>query len=140
VWRTAARQEIAAAAGVAPVVRGTSLELVGRARCARVAGAEILALVSGGGLRLAWDPDRVAVETTPGSTTDVALAPVSSWIAGAGVAVERGLAAGWSAGLAIERRVYALETARQSGGRVEIGSETFGDWSARLSLARVWWR
>jgi len=68
----------------------------------------------------------------------VALEPVSTWNAGAGIAARRVIAGPWSAGLELEGRVFPVEAAHRNADTIVTGRETFGDWSARLELARVW--
>jgi hypothetical protein len=66
----------------------------------------------------------------------VALAPVDTWISGAGLGARRGIGGRWSLGVEVERRFFGLETVHRSGGTVVERRESFGDWSARLELAR----
>jgi len=118
-------------------VNATGLEWVGQARFATVAGFELMAAASGGRLHLGYDPDRV--EFTPGGSgtpVTVELSPVDNWIGGAGFGARRPLAGRWTAALSIERRIFSMETAHRDGGAIVVERERFGDWNARVELAR----
>lgn len=137
VWRAASEQQVGGAATPRAAVGVTSLELIGRARLASVFGADLAVTGSAGWARLAWDPDRVTF-ATGGAPVVAELDPVNTWIAGGGVALRRPIAGPWCAGLEIEGRVFPVETAHRSADTIVTGRETFGDWSARLELARLW--
>lgn len=137
LWRSGTTQALGLAGTPDPHVSTTSLELVTRARVARWRAVECLALASGGRLEIRYQPDRLSIDTGGGPVT-VALEPVSSWIAGAGLALRAPLADGWALGMEAERRVWALDTAHRSGSAVTFASETFGDWQMRFELGRAW--
>lgn len=132
LWNTATTQQIESVSD--PVtVSSHSLELVGRARVAQLGGARWDALASAGRVHLGYHPDRIEI---PGSG-EASLAPIDTWIGGLGFGVARPLAARWTIGLEIDHRVFALDTAHRNGSVIENGRDTFGEWSARLELARV---
>jgi len=136
LWTTATAQTIGVPdPSSTTTVHETTLELVAGGRAAAWRGTEIVPGLSAGWLHLGFDPDRVSVPTGGGSS-DVTFRPINEWVAGASLRFERTLAARWRAGLDLEHRVFALDTAHRSGSAVVQGREVFGDWSARLSLAR----
>jgi hypothetical protein len=137
LWRGRTTQSLGDTGAGGTTVNATSLELVGRARVAAWRGVALEALASGGRLGLGWDPDRVTV-AAGGTPIEVSFAPVHEWVAGAGLAVRAPLARDWSMGLEWERRTYALDTAHRSGSAIVLGRDRFGDWNARLALARTW--
>ncbi len=92
-------------------------------------------------LQLGWSPDEVVVSPSgSGSEVTKRFAPVHEWTGGAGAAVERALPGPWRAGVQVERRVFGLDTAHRAGATVVMDRESFGEWSARLELARVFGR
>jgi len=135
-WSTSTTQATGLA-GAPPVsVRETSLEMVGRRQLLGVAGVQWLAVASTGWLHLGYTPDRVMVATGGAQAPlAVTLAPVDTWIAGAGLGARRRIGA-WGFGLEVERRFFAFDTAHRSGATVVERRGSFGDWSARLELAR----
>jgi hypothetical protein len=139
-WSTSTTQATGLA-GTPPVsVRETSFEMIGRRRLAGLAGVQWLAVASTGWLHLGYTPDRLMV-ATGGAQPPIAvtLAPVDTWIAGAGLGARRRIGA-WGFGLEVERRFFAFDTAHRSGTTVVERRESFGDWSARLELARYFVR
>lgn len=139
LWNAASTQAIGLGSVDEAAVAVTSLELVGRARVARVLGSELALTGSGGWVRLGWDPDQLEVPVGGGSPPlTVSLDPVDTWIAGGGAALSRPLAGAWSAGLSLEARMFAVETAHRSADTIENANELFGDWSARFEIARRW--
>lgn len=139
LWRDESRQTLDPTSGAQAKVRRTSAEAVGRARVAAVLGASVWGDVSGGWLRLSYDPDQFSIDTG-GTPVTVDLKPIDTWTAGLGLAIERGLRSGWSVGLEAGRRWYELDAAHRAGGSIEVRSERFGDWTGRLALARRWGR
>ncbi len=141
LWRAASTQELDLGGVADPRVHATSLELVTRARVWSAWGNDVLATASAGRLHLGWSPDEVVVSPS-GSGSDVTahFAPVHEWTGGAGAAVERALPGQWRAGVQVERRVFGLDTAHRAGATVVMDRESFGEWSARLELARVFGR
>jgi hypothetical protein len=137
VWRSGTTQALGLPGMPDPRVSNTSLDLVVRTRVARWRRVECVALASGGWLALRYQPDRLTLDAG-GSPVELALGPVDSWIAGAGLALRAPVAGGWTVGVETERRVYALETAHRSGSAVTFGRETFGDWHMRFELGRAW--
>lgn len=136
LWRSATTQRHALPAGDAlSTVHWTSVEAVGRARLATVWGVGVHGSVSSGWLRLSYAPERMTIDAG-GTPVEVVFAPIDAWIAGAGMAFTRPLAAGWTAGLEIDRRAFRMDTAHRSGGSIEYHRDTFGDWSARVEIAR----
>jgi len=140
VWSTATDQAIGLPDEASARVRRTSLELVGHGRLARWGGAELSGIASVGWLHLGYQPDQVTI-SSGGSPVVVDLAPVNEWIAGGGLAIKRALASAWTLGLELDRRMFRLDTAHRDGNTIVERRETFGDWSARLELARLYsWR
>jgi hypothetical protein len=137
LWRGRTTQSLGATGAADPAVHATSLELVARARLAAWRGVGLEAMASGGRLGLGWDPDRVTVGTG-GTAVEVGFDPVHEWVAGAGLALAAGLPGRSRLALECERRTYALDTAHRSGSTIVYGRDRFGDWSARLALAREW--
>ena len=136
--RVGARQSLGlpAPAPASLAVRGTALEAVVRVTLARRAGVSAVATAAAGRTRWSWSPDHVAVDTGTG-TTDVAFTPVDSPSWAVGGALARGFA-GWTVGASAERRFTRMDTAHRAGDGVTLGTETFGDWCARLELSREW--
>ena len=136
VWTAASEQDIGAAgAPASTTVTRTSLELVGRVTVAQLAGLELFASAAAGRIHLGYQPDRVSIPSSGGSV-EVSFEAIDEWIGGAGFGARRALAHGWSAGLELEHRIFALDTSHRSGTTVVSERSTFGDWSARLALTR----
>jgi hypothetical protein len=136
VWSTSTPQELGLpGAPAATTVTRTSFELVGRATLAHLAGWEWTASASAGRVHLGYRPDHVSISTA-GGPIDVSFAPLDEWIGGGGIGLRRPLAGSWSAGLDLEHRIFALDTAHRAGTTVVSERSTFGDWSARLALTR----
>lgn len=135
--RTGATQalELGGAAPAEAAIAGTSLEALARVRVARVGGASLALTGAAGRTWFAWTPENVDVNTGAGVTT-VRFAPVATPSAAAG-AVCAWEAGRWQLGLAAERRFVSLETAHRAGDQVVYSKETFGDWNARLEVART---
>lgn len=133
VWQSATTQRIGDPGTPSPTVRATSVELTGRSRIAGFLGTHLLATASAGRLHLGYDPDHVTLDS-PGGPIDVALAPVSTWCAGGGIAVERRLQGPWLASLTVDRQMFSLDTAHRNGSSVEYRRESFGDWNARFGI------
>jgi hypothetical protein len=79
----------------------------------------------------------VTIDTGGPEPVNVTFRPIDEWIAGGGMAFTRPLSAGWSAGLEIDRRVFRMDTAHRNGSVIEYRRDTFGDWSARVEIARA---
>jgi hypothetical protein len=139
LWRSGSEQTVDPDATEQPSVSVTTLEFVGRRRIAELWGARVSCDVSGGWLRVAYDPDRVTIDAG-GTPVEVELKAVDTWSAGAGLGVERGLGGGWTAGFQASHRWFELETAHRDGSTIENRTETFGDWTARVALCRRWGR
>jgi hypothetical protein len=136
-WRASSVQQVSAAgASASPQVRWTSLETVGRVRVASALGIDAHATASAGRVHLAWHPDRVTLDAG-GSPVTVDFKPVNEWIGGGGLALTRPIGSRWRAGLEVERRVFALDTAHRNGSVIEYARQSFGDWSARLGFELV---
>ena len=137
LWRTQTTQDLGFAGTNDPAVRSTSLEVLGLGRLATFAGMEWLATASAGWLHLGYDPDHVSIDPFgSGTPIDVRFAPIDEWIAGAGLAVRQPLAASWSLGIGVDRRMFELDTSHRSGSGIVTERQAFGEWSARFELAR----
>ena len=136
-WRGGTTQSVGLAGVSDPAVRTGSVELTARARVARWRDAQLLATASGGRLAITYHPDRLTV-VTGGPPIEVAFTPVHEWVGGAGMALQLPLAGQWTWAVETERRMFALDTAHRSGSSVTLARETFGDWDARIALARAW--
>lgn len=133
---SAAQRLDADASAPVAAVRVATFDLAGEAELARPLGTALLARASAGRVALRWTPGRVSLSSGGGATI-VELAPVDAWTWGAGGALRRAIAPGWTAALAVERHAFALDTAHRSGASVSYGRETFGNWNGRLELARL---
>ena len=96
-----------------------------RARVARWRDAQLLATASGGRLAITYHPDRLTV-VTGGTPIEVALTPVHEWVGGAGLALQLPLAGRWTWAVETERRMFALDTAQQTGPDVFTGMNRYG--------------
>jgi hypothetical protein len=140
-WRTQTTQDIGLPGATSgPSVRWTSLELVGEGRLATLRGVHVLAMAGAGRMHLDYDPDQITFDPGTGTPVVVDFRPVDEWIFGGGVSMKRPLGGRWTLGLELDRRVFGLEAAHRKGGVIVIGRESFGDWSARLELARLYGR
>lgn len=139
VARASTTQAIDLPSGASRVsVHSTSVELLGQGRLVALWGMHVFATASGGRLHLGYAPDEVVIPASGSSgPTTVALAPIDEWVAGGGLVARRALSGRWSVGLEIERRVFALDTAHRNGSVIENSRESFGDWNARVELARL---
>ena len=138
-WRSSTVQHVELpGASVSPAVRSTTLELLARAHVATVLGTRASVQASAGRLRLDYRPSHLSIVPDGlGTPIDVTFAPVSEWVAGGGVALRHALPGRFSAGLAVDRQFFALDTAHRRGSEIVYSRESFGDWSARLELARL---
>jgi len=139
VWTTGTTQNLGLPEATSAHVRATSVDLVGRGVIARSYGFDVLALGSVGRMHLSYQPDRVTTDVG-GIPTVITFAPIDEWAGGGGLAVEHRVAGAWSIGAAVERRLFGLDTAHSSGGSVVEGRESFGDWTARVEIARIFVR
>jgi hypothetical protein len=138
-WSAETTQNLDVPGTPSPAVQWSSLEAVGRGRLVSLAGQSLSATASTGWLHLGYRPDHVTLQI-PGNPVEVTFDPVDTWILGAGLALERPIHREWSVGLEVDRRFFALDTAHRNGNAIEIARESFGDWSARLEVARLWSR
>jgi hypothetical protein len=139
LWRTESRQTLDPTAGRDAHVGATTGEVVGRVRLTGVLGTAVWGDMSGGWMRVAYDPNQTTIDAG-GTQVVVDLAPIDTWTAGLGLAMERGLPGGWSAGLEAGHRWFELDAAHRNGSTIETRRERFGDWTARVALARRWGR
>jgi len=141
LWSTRTRQTIDASQGSSVAVQATTWELVGRGRLGTVWSTQVLATASAGLLHLGYTPDRITLASYGGGTPIVVdLEPMNEWIAGGGLAFRRSLARTWTAGLEVEHRIFGLDTAHRNGDAIEVGRESFDDWSARFEFAWAYQR
>ena len=142
VWRTTTRQDLGvASAPAAAEVAGTSFELVGRGRLGSLGGSDVFATASAGRLALRYRPARIAIASPGGGAPiTVDLSPIDEWIGGGGLGVRRQLGGRWTLESSVERRIFGLDTAHRNGNAIEMSRASFGDWSARLGLARLFGR
>jgi hypothetical protein len=139
LWRTQSRQTLDPTSGDDARIGATTGELVGRVRLAGVLGTGLWGDASGGWMRLSYDPDRLTFDAG-GTPVTVDLQPIDTWTAGLGLAMERPLPGGWSAGLEAGHRWFELDAAHRNGHTIEVRRERVGDWTARAVLARRWGR
>ena len=139
LWRSGSEQTVDPTAAEQPSVTITTLDLVGRKRIAERWGLGLWGDLSGGWLRVAYDPDQIAIDAG-GTPVVVDLKSVDTWSAGCALAIERSFPGGWSAGLQAGHRWFELDTAHRNGNTIENRREEFGDWTARVALARRWGR
>jgi hypothetical protein len=137
VWRSGATQRLNLDGVGDPHVSATQLELVGRARLLRTWGTDVHATAAGGRLFLGWSPGEVSVPVSGGEPVIVSFAPVHEWTGAGGLALEHAVAGPWRAGVQVERRWFGLDTAHRAGSEIVRQRESFGEWSARLELARM---
>lgn len=141
LWSSHASQRLGGSGAAGdPDVRLTSWELVGQGRVARLWGVQVWVVAGAGLVRLGYRPDRVSIASGSGGETVVELEPVTTWTASGGLAATRPLAPAWSAGVEVDHRLFELGAAHRSGDAIVTRRERFGDWSARLELARRWGR
>ena len=139
IWRTESQQTLDPTTGDDARVGASTAELVGRVRLSDWLGFGLWSDASGGWMRLSYNPDQMTIDAG-GTPVTVQLAPIDTWTAGLSLALERSLPGGWNAGLEAGHRWYELEAVHRNGSTIESRSERFGDWTARLALARRWGR
>ncbi|HTR97641.1 MAG TPA: hypothetical protein VMH61_07035 [Candidatus Acidoferrales bacterium] len=137
LWRSQTTQAIDPSVAISPQVRSTTFELTGRVRLAERFGVALDACGSAGRLHLGYAPDVLAIPIGGGSSVNVALSPITTWIGGGGVALRRGLLPHWDLEAQLERELFSLDTAHRAGAQEIDARQSFGDWSARLELART---
>jgi hypothetical protein len=124
-----------------PTVHATSWDLLGEGRCASVWGIDVLASASVGWLHLAYQPDQLTIpDSGGGPPITVDFRAVNEWIGGGGLGLRHALPGSWSTGVQVERRVFGLDTAHRNGNVIEQRRESFGEWSVRLEVARLYGR
>jgi hypothetical protein len=123
-------------AQVSPTVSLRSVQLVGQFRPFSIMGLDAFAFGSFGRVRLAYSPDRVALDVEGASEPImVDFDPVGEWILGLGAAVERNFAHGLALGLELERSTFSLDTVHRSGEAIQRDRETFKNWNLRFRLS-----
>jgi hypothetical protein len=140
LWRAGTTQAVGDL-GSAPEVHATSAELVGEVMAVERWETRLWLRGHGGLMRLGYHPDQITIQPPgPVSPIVVALDPVNAWTGGAGVALRRALTDRWALGLGVDMRRFTIDTAHRAGNEVVYGRETFGDWTARCEVARVFGR
>jgi hypothetical protein len=114
----------------------TGFEATAAVRLAGVAGFRLLGTGSAGLLRIGWSPSSLAIDAGGGGPITVRFDPVTEPVFGAGLAVRRGVGAGFELGVGLERSWFRLDTAHRAGTAIVEDRETFGNWTARLVLSR----
>ena len=120
----------------APEVLSSTLDLVARTRVASLLGMRVLAGLSGGWLHLGYHPDQVSIPSGGGSPIPVDLEPIDEWTAGTGLAVMHTVGSAWDVGLGIDYGLFKLDTAHRNGAVIVNSREAFGQWNARIEVAR----
>ena len=110
-----------------------SSELAGRAALVSLHGADLVGIASVGRLHVAWNPRHTTL-AAPGAPVEVDFAPIDAWVYGFGAGIERPLGGPWVGRIALERRAFGWDTAHRSGDAIEVGRESFGNWSARFEV------
>ena len=137
LWRTQTTQTVeASGVNAPPIVRATSFEAVGRIDVASWQGLRLEGTASAGRRHLGYTPDELLIDSGSGNTTPVTLAPINEWVASAGLSMAHSLPGDWDLGLQLEHAVFGLDTAHRVGAGIETGRESFGEWNARLALAK----
>lgn len=138
-WSAKTVQAIGLDAPAANVNR-TSWEGIAQARVARWWGNELSLGASAGRIHLSYRPDHVAIDVGTGTPVDVELRPIDAWVVGGGAALRRTWDTRWTLGLEVDRRAFSLEAAHRNGATIEVGRESFDDWSAHVEFARTFGR
>jgi hypothetical protein len=138
-WRT--DQSMDGSGGETVAVKGVAVEAVGQVRLARPLGIGVSPTASVGRLHLGYRPDRVSVDLGAGiAPLTVALAPITTWTASAGLALDRRLVSRLGGALAVEREWFALDTAHRSGAGIVETREEFAAWRVHAGLSWEWGR
>jgi len=134
LWNAGSEQSLGSGgAGASAAVNARSLELAARTGLASFHGVELLAAGSVGRLHVAWSPDHVELPAA-GGPIGVDLAPIDAWVLGLGMGVQRSLGGPWTGRLELDRRAFGWDTAHRAGDSIEVGRESFRNWSARLEV------
>ena len=133
-WRATTTQAIGQPGAASADLALTTLEVVGAWRVGGVLGTDLLATATIGRLWLGYRPDQVTITPAGSPPVVVDLAPVHTWVAGAGLGLRRPWLGPWNATLSVDTQRFRLETARTDGNAVVIERRSFGEWSARLGL------
>jgi hypothetical protein len=114
----------------------TGFEATAAVRMASYAGFRLLATGSAGLMRISWSPSSLSLDVGLAEPVTADFAPVTEGIFGAGLAVHRGLFAGFDLAVGAERSWFRLDTAHRRGNEIVEDRETFGNWAARVELSR----
>lgn len=96
------------------------------------------ALGSVGQIFASYSPDRALIAADgPGGAVEVRYENWNEWSASGGLALRTALTRAVASSLAIERRVFRIDTAHRQGDAIVESRETFGGWVARIGLS---WR
>ena len=117
-------------------VRLTSVQPRLERRVLSAGGTTLAARAGFGALRVGYAPARVTL-ATGGAPVEVRFLPSWTWLATAGLSLDRPLAAGLAVGLGVERSLYPLDTTHRRGDTFLERREYFGGWTVD---GRLTWR
>lgn len=115
-----------------------SVEAFAEAPLVSLGVVSFAALGAVGQLFANYSPDRALITTDGGGgAVEVRYENWNEWSASGGIALRAGLTRALVSSIAIERRVFRIDTAHRQGDAIVESRETFGGWVARAGLS---WR
>lgn len=135
-WGTT--QSVAARDDGAVAVRMTSVQPRVERRLVTAARTTLAARAGFGALRVGYAPERVTLAGgAAGAPVAVRFRPLWTWLASAGLSIDRPLSPALAVGLGVERTLFPLDTTHRIGSDFLSRREYFGGWSVD---GRLTWR
>lgn len=135
-WGTT--QSVAARDDGGVAVRMTSVQPRVERRLVTAARTTLAARAGFGALRVGYAPERVTLAGgAAGAPVEVHFRPLWTWLASAGLSIDRPLSPALALGLGVERTLFPLDTTHRIGSEFLSRREYFGGWSVD---GRLTWR
>jgi hypothetical protein len=120
----------------APRVNKTDVVFTGHARVVKYRFFELWGAVSGGGMFLGYDPDRITFDIAGGlDPVTVTYESVSTWQYGLGTGLRSIIARHVAFSLEAERSTFFLDTAHRRADEIVYARESFSNWHFRIQVA-----
>lgn len=139
-WRTTTTQALGIPGDDRALdVRLTVAELAAEWPLVSAAGFAFATSASAGLLHVGYSPDALTLDAGGGGQVAVDFAPITEPTWGVGLGVHRALGSRLLASASVERSWFRLDTSHRDGDAIVDDRETFGRWTARITLThRIW--
>lgn len=120
-------------------VRLTVAELAAEWPLASAGGFAFATSASAGMVHIGYSPDALTLDDGGGGQVAVDFAPITEPTWGVGLGVHRALGSRLLASASVDRSWFRLDTSHRDGDSIVDDRETFGRWTARITLThRIW--